>query len=89
MGIALGSFAGFANYTDRGWGLVDVLNDRLATLGVPVLGGLELGHGNGGIDSISEQVAATIGPVASLDASTGTLTLGPCVFDRSTRRAQG
>jgi len=39
-GIALGSFEGFRDVTDRGWTIVDVLHDRLAMLGVPVLGGI-------------------------------------------------
>jgi muramoyltetrapeptide carboxypeptidase len=78
-GIALGLFSGFDDYTDRGWHLVDVLEDRLGSLGVPMLGGLMLGHG--GVDARGgpDQDAVTIGPVAVLDAGAATLTVGPCV----------
>lgn len=44
VGVALGSFEAFRGYSDRGWTIVDVLNDRLGQLGVPVLGGLFAGH---------------------------------------------
>ncbi|WP_174561815.1 hypothetical protein [Rhodococcus triatomae] len=30
--------------TARGWNILDVLRDRLGSLGVPVLGGLMIGH---------------------------------------------
>ncbi len=43
-GVALGSFEKFAGYQDRGWTIVDTLHDLLDDLGVPVLGGLPLGH---------------------------------------------
>ncbi|GAA1809957.1 hypothetical protein GCM10009682_34570 [Luedemannella flava] len=29
-----------------GWGIADVIHDRLSWLGVPVLGGLSVGHGS-------------------------------------------
>ncbi|MET9088669.1 hypothetical protein ABZX77_43480 [Streptomyces sp. NPDC004237] len=48
-GVALGQFLGFERDADDptlgGWGIRDVLRDRLAGLGVPVLGGLPAGHG--------------------------------------------
>ncbi|MFF4287625.1 hypothetical protein ACFY0R_20325 [Streptomyces sp. NPDC001633] len=48
-GVALGQFIGFdrcaADPLLGGWGIVDVLRDRLTRLGVPVLGGLPVGHG--------------------------------------------
>ncbi|QSZ56669.1 hypothetical protein BTN45_05785 [Rhizobium sp. ZX09] len=47
---------------------MDVLRDRLAELGVPVLGGLPLGHG-------ADAVAIPIGTEAVLDADSRTLTL--------------
>jgi muramoyltetrapeptide carboxypeptidase len=78
-GIALGLFTGFDDYTDRGWNVLDVLRDRLGQLGVPVLGGLEVGHGGVGVDGGPDQYAATLGPTAVLDTDAGTLTIGPCV----------
>lgn len=79
VGVALGLFTGFEGYVDRGWELADVLRDRLADLGVPVLGGLPLGHGGVGPDGGPDQAAVTIGATAVLDADAGTLTVGPCV----------
>lgn len=78
-GIALGSFEGFHGYTDRGWSVTDVLRDRLGALGVPVLGGLDLGHHVVGPDGNPDQSAATLGASADLDTHRGTLTVGPCV----------
>lgn len=78
-GIALGRFDGFAGYEDRGWALLDVLQDRLADLGVPVLAGLPAGHDGLGPDGGPDQVALTLGPAAALDADAGTLTVGPVV----------
>ena len=77
--VALGSFEGFRGYTDGGWSVVDVLSDRLGELGIPVLGGLDLGHDVVGSDGLPDQFAATLGAPASLDADAGTLTVGPCV----------
>ena len=78
-GVALGLFTGFDGYTDRGWGLLDVLRDRLGPLGVPVLGGLMAGHGGVGTDGGPDQDAVTIGATAVVDTEAGTLTVGPCV----------
>ncbi|GAA2214438.1 LD-carboxypeptidase [Nonomuraea monospora] len=69
-GVALGRFPGFEDYTDRGWNLIDVLRDRLVPLGVPVLGGLELGHG-------ADPHAVPLGTTAELDTGSGTLVLQP------------
>jgi muramoyltetrapeptide carboxypeptidase len=77
--IALGSFEGFAGYADQGWTVVDVLADRLGELGVPILGGLDLGHDLVGSDGKPDQSAATLGATATLDTHTRTLTVGPCV----------
>lgn len=63
-GVALGQFTGFEDYVDRGWTVVDVLQDRLATLNVPVLGGLPIGPGD----------AVPVG-MATIDTAAGTLTL--------------
>lgn len=77
-GIALGSFHGFADRKDRGWTVLDVLHDRLATLGVPVLGGLFCGHDLAGADGGPDQCAIPVGSMAVLDADQGSLTLEPC-----------
>jgi muramoyltetrapeptide carboxypeptidase len=47
---------------------VGVLTDRLGDLGVPVLGGLRLGHGNG-------QLTVPLGAMATIDVAAGTLTV--------------
>ena len=43
-GVALGSFECARDYSDRGWTIADVLHDRLGSLNVPVLGGIDSGH---------------------------------------------
>jgi muramoyltetrapeptide carboxypeptidase len=68
--VALGRFPGYEGYADRGWTLHDVLADRLGDLGVPVLGGLEAGHG-------ADPLATLLGTKADLDAEEGTLTVEP------------
>jgi muramoyltetrapeptide carboxypeptidase len=78
-GIALGSFQGFAGYADRGWTILDVLHDRLGSLGVPVLGGFFCGHELIGADGEPDQSAVSIGTMAVLDGDQGSLTLEPCV----------
>ncbi len=79
IGVALGLITGFDDYADRGWNALDVWRDRLSVLGVPVLGGLPLGHGGVGADGGPDQFAVTIGPVATLDTEAGTLTVGSCM----------
>lgn len=71
-GVALGRFPGFEGYEDRGWTVLDVLTERLTTLGVPVLGGLEIGHGD-------DPLPVPLGTRAVLDAAAGTLTVDPLV----------
>jgi muramoyltetrapeptide carboxypeptidase len=66
--VALGRFPGYGGYADRGWSLHDVLANRLGDLGVPVLGGLEIGHG-------VDPLATLLGTKADLDAEEGTLTV--------------
>ncbi|MFC0004305.1 S66 peptidase family protein [Micromonospora siamensis] len=69
-GVAVGQFTDCAD----GWDttIVDVLTDRLGDLGVPVLGGLPIGHGPG-------QLTVPVGTPAVLDADAGTLTVAPAV----------
>ncbi|ANZ37045.1 LD-carboxypeptidase [Lentzea guizhouensis] len=71
-GVALGRFTGFEDYVDRDWTVVDVLRDRLSALGVPVLGGIDAGHGD-------NPLSIPLGPLAELDTEVGTLEVGPAV----------
>ncbi|WP_407938012.1 S66 peptidase family protein [Micromonospora rifamycinica] len=68
--VAVGQFTDCAD----GWDttVVDVLTDRLGDLGVPVLGGLPIGHGPG-------QLTVPVHTRATLDTTTDTLTLTPAV----------
>jgi muramoyltetrapeptide carboxypeptidase len=69
-GVALGHFTDCAD----GWptSIVDVLTDHLGPLGVPVLGGLPVGHGR-------DQLTVALGVPASLDVPAGTLTVESAV----------
>ncbi|MGW3607865.1 S66 peptidase family protein [Micromonospora sp. NPDC005161] len=69
-GVAVGQFTDCAD----GWDttIVDVLGERLGGLGVPVLGGLPIGHGPG-------QLTVPVGTQATLDTTTATLTVSPAV----------
>nr|WP_121161807.1 LD-carboxypeptidase [Micromonospora pisi] len=69
-GVAVGQFTNCAD----NWAVsvADVLADRLGDLGVPVLGGLPIGHGDG-------QLTVGVGTSATLDATAGTLTVSPAV----------
>lgn len=64
-GVAVGQFTDCAD--DRPTSIVDVLAEHLGDLGVPVLGGLPVGHGYG-------QLAVPLGVPAILDVAAGTLT---------------
>ncbi|HEY2950915.1 MAG TPA: LD-carboxypeptidase [Micromonosporaceae bacterium] len=69
-GVAVGQFI---NCSDA-WEVpvATVLAERLSALGVPVLGGLPIGHGVG-------QVTVPVGVPAVLEADVGTLTVEPAV----------
>ncbi len=54
------------------WTVSEMLHDRLGDLGVPILGGLPLGHGDG-------QLTIPLGVPATIDTTTGTLTAEPAV----------
>jgi muramoyltetrapeptide carboxypeptidase len=73
-GIAVGQFTRCAD----GWpvSVADVLTERLTDLGVPVLGGLPVGHGYG-------QLTVPLGVPATLDVAAGTLTVEPAVRQAS------
>ena len=79
VGVALGSFEGFGGYSDRGWTLTEVLTDRLGLLGVPVLGGFFAGHDLTTPNGDHDQSAIPLGSSATLDTTTGTLTIDPIV----------
>jgi muramoyltetrapeptide carboxypeptidase len=69
-GVAVGQFV---RCTDQ-WqsDIAEVLADRLGDLGVPVLGGLPIGHGIG-------QLAVPVGVPSVVDVAAGTLTTAPAV----------
>ncbi|MEJ3745326.1 LD-carboxypeptidase [Actinomycetes bacterium KLBMP 9797] len=69
-GVAVGQFTDCAD--EWAVDVAEVLLDRLADLGVPVLGGLPIGHGVG-------QLTVPVGVPATLDALAGTLTVTPAV----------
>ncbi|NED97018.1 LD-carboxypeptidase [Phytoactinopolyspora alkaliphila] len=75
-GVAVGHILGFeellGDETLGGWSVLDVLNDHLSRLGVPVLGGLPLGHG-------SDPWSVPLGTTATIDTDAGTLTVDPAV----------
>lgn len=75
-GVTLGQFLGFdrdaGDPTLGGWGISDVLRDRLSALGVPVLGGLPAGHG-------TNPPTVPLGTRATIDTAAGTLTVQPAV----------
>lgn len=71
-GIAIGQYtecgaAGDPTTTSETTEL-DILRDRFGLLGVPILGGLPIGHGK-------NPIAVPIGTMATLDADAGTLTV--------------
>jgi muramoyltetrapeptide carboxypeptidase len=69
-GVAIGRYTNCEPdaATHGTWTVLDVLRDRLDRLGVPVLGGLPIGHGE-------TPRAVPIGTTAILDADVGTLTV--------------
>lgn len=69
-GVAVGQFTDCAD--DWAVSVAEVLADRLGDLGVPVLGGLPIGHGAG-------QLTVPVGVPATLDTAAGTLTVSPAV----------
>jgi len=69
-GVALGQFTDCSDHWDTG--LAPMLLDRLGDLGVPVLGGLPIGHGPG-------QLSVPVGALATVDATAGVLTVEAAV----------
>ena len=71
-GVALGTFGEFETTTASGSTLADVLRHWLAPLGVPVLGGLPIGHG-------LNPASVPLGTTATVDVAAGTLTVAAAV----------
>jgi muramoyltetrapeptide carboxypeptidase len=73
-GIAIGQYTECSadDMTEGNWTYLDVLRDRLSAYGVPILGGLPIGHGD-------RPIAVPIGTNAILDADRGTLTVESAV----------
>jgi muramoyltetrapeptide carboxypeptidase len=68
-GVAVGQFSEPVGVSGK-VSLAEVLNERLGDLGVPVLGGLSIGHGD-------PNIAVPLGTYATLDADAGTLWVAP------------
>jgi muramoyltetrapeptide carboxypeptidase len=71
-GIAVGQFIRSAEPKPGKWSLIDVLYDQLRELGVPVLGGLPIGHG-------PHSPTVPLGTMTTLDTRAGTLTIEPAL----------
>lgn len=71
-GVAVGQFIRSAEPKPGKWSMIDVLYDQLGELGVPVLGGLPIGHGE-------HPPTVPLGTMATLDTAAGTLTVEPAV----------
>jgi muramoyltetrapeptide carboxypeptidase len=69
-GVALGSFGELESEQAGGWQLSDLLGDHLHRLGVPVLGGLPIGHSPGA-------GSVPLGTMATIDPTRNTLTVDP------------
>lgn len=69
-GVALGTFGEFETTTASQTTLADVLSDWLTPLGVPILGGLPIGHGR-------NPASVPLGTTATIDVTAGTLTVAP------------
>jgi muramoyltetrapeptide carboxypeptidase len=71
-GVAVGQFIRSAELRRGKWSVLDVLFEHFADLGVPVLGGLPIGHG-------PHPLTVPLGTMATLDTSARTLTVEPGV----------
>jgi muramoyltetrapeptide carboxypeptidase len=70
-GVAIGQLTSAEGDPDE-WDAPSAIRDRVADLGVPVLGGLRVGHGVG-------QLTIPLGTRATIDTAAGTLTVEPGV----------
>jgi len=68
-GVAVGQFSEPVGMVSQ-VSLAQVLNERLGDLGIPILGGLSIGHGD-------PNIAVPLGTQATLDADKGTLLVAP------------
>ncbi|HKU18924.1 MAG TPA: LD-carboxypeptidase [Candidatus Saccharimonadales bacterium] len=72
VGVAIGQYTDCGSATDPTTDVqcteIDILRDAFGKLGVPILGGLPIGHGQ-------HPIALPIGTQATLDADAGTLTV--------------
>ncbi len=71
-GVAVGQFIRSAEPQPGKWSFIDVLQDHLGALGVPVLGGLPIGHG-------PATLTIPLGTQAKLDTTSRTLFVQPGV----------
>jgi muramoyltetrapeptide carboxypeptidase len=71
-GIAIGNLTNATGPAGE-WDAATAIRDRVSGLGVPVLGGLRIGHGSGG------QLTVPLGVSATIDTTAGTLTVQPGV----------
>lgn len=71
-GVAVCQFIRTGEERPGKWSIVDLLLDRLAPLGVPMLGGLPIGHG-------PHPPTVPLGATATIDTRARTLTVEPGV----------
>ncbi len=72
-GVAIGQFIRAGEEKAGKWSAVDVLHDQFSRLGVPVLGGLPIGHG-------PSPPTVPLGTMATIDTRARTLTIEPGVY---------
>lgn len=72
-GVAVGQFIRSAEPVRGKWSVIDVLYDHFGSMGIPVLGGLPIGHG-------PRPPTVPLGTVATLDTTAGTLMIEPGVL---------
>jgi muramoyltetrapeptide carboxypeptidase len=72
-GVAVGQFIRSAEPARGKWSVIDVLYDHFGGMGIPVLGGLPIGHG-------PQPPTVPLGTMATLDTTAGCLTIEPGVF---------
>jgi muramoyltetrapeptide carboxypeptidase len=70
--VGVGQFIRSAEPRPGKWSVIDVLYDQLGGLGVPILGGLPIGHG-------PHPPTIPLGTLATLDTATRTLSIEPGV----------
>jgi muramoyltetrapeptide carboxypeptidase len=71
-GVAVGQFIRSAEPARGKWSVIDVLYDHFGDMGIPVLGGLPIGHG-------PHPPTIPLGTMATIDTASRTLTIEPGV----------